>query len=144
MVRTLYEKYGLTPEFIKSQKDISKVLYGGKKTKNGPRKKDRYMGKVVKDAYVGVYADNFETYMSIQNFSMFCNIALKHASAIMATEVNAHMMGLGPLDRPSQLLVEAFNELHPLRVESKNRFLAKRQKEHERMLKEINGEASKA
>ena len=118
MVRTLYEKYGLTPEFVKSQKDVSKILNGGKKTKNGPRKKDRYMGKVVKDAYVGVYADNFETYMSIQNFSMFCNIALKHASAIMATEVNAHMLGLGPLVRPSRVVVEAFNDLIPLRVES--------------------------
>lgn len=146
----LNKKYGLTPEFIRQQKEISNILNGETKKRVGSRKKDGYMGKKMKDAYVGIYADNFETYMSIQNFSMFCNIALKNASALMAAEVHSHMMNLGPLDRPSPLLVAAFNEIHPLGKDKANRFLAKRNEVHRKMLakikkeKEKNGDVSEA
>lgn len=146
----LNKKYGLTPEFIRQQKEISNILNGETKKRVGSRKKDGYMGKKMKDAYVGIYADNFETYMSIQNFSMFCNIALKNASALMAAEVHSHMMNFGPLDRPSPLLVAAFNEIHPLDKDKANRFLAKRNEVHRKMLakikkeKEKNGDVSEA
>lgn len=147
----LNKKYGLTPEFIRQQKEISNILNGEKKRRSGgSQKRKGYMGKTVKDAYVGIYADNFETYMHIQNFSMFCNIALKNASAIMAAEVHSHMMNLGPLDRPSPLLVAAFNEIHPLDKSRANLFLAKRNEVHRKMLakikkeKEENGDVSEA
>lgn len=149
----LNKKYGLTPEFIRQQKEISNILNGEKKKKSGgSQKRNGYMGKTMKDAYVGIYADNFETYMHIQNFSMFCNIALKNASAIMAAEVHSHMMNLGPLDRPSPLLVAAFNEIHPLDKGRANLFLAKRNEVHRKMLaklkkekeKEKNGDVSEA
>lgn len=146
----LNEKYGLTPEFIRQQKEISNILNGETKKMVGHRKKDGYMGKKLKDAYVGIYADNFETYMHIENFSMFCNIALKNASALMAAEVHSTMMNLGPLDRPSPLLVAAFNEIHPLDKGKANRYLAKRNEVHRKMLakikkeKEKNGDVSEA
>lgn len=147
----LNKKYGLTPEFIRQQKEISKILNGEKDNGSlGTHKKAGYMGKKMKDAYVGIYADNFETYMHIQNFSMFCNIALKNASALMAAEVHSTMMNLGPLDRPSPLLVAAFNEIHPLRKDSANRYLDSRNKVHRKMLakikkeKEKNGDVSEA
>ena len=88
--------------------------------------------------------------MHIENFSMFCNIALKNASALMAAEVHSSMMNLGPLDRPSPLLVAAFNEIHPLDKGRANRFLAKRNEVHRKMLakikkeKEKNGDVSEA
>lgn len=139
----LNKKYGLTPEFIRQQKEISNILNGETKKKVGRRKKDGYMGKMVKDAYVGIYADNFETYMNIQNFSMFCNIALKNASALMAAEVHSNMMNLGPLDRPSPLLVAAFNEIHPLHKRAANQFLSKRNEVHRKMLAKIKKEKEK-
>lgn len=147
----LNKKYGLTPEFVRQQKEISNILNGEKKRRfGGSQKRKGYMGKTVKDAYVGIYADNFETYMHIQNFSMFCNIALKNASAIMAAEVHSNMMNLGPLDRPSPILVAAFNEIHPLDKSRANLFLAKRNEVHRKMLakikkeKEKNGDVSEA